>query len=81
LHFAIIGLEEPRNQLEERALPATVATDETDALTFVNRTADAIEKESRAVTEAKIGKCDEGHSWIDRRLIVGCSSTVRGREE
>ena len=54
LHFALIRLDDPRDQLEERALAAAVAPDESDALALMNRTAHAIKKKTRAVAVTKI---------------------------
>ena len=44
LHLAVVRLQQPRDQFEERALSAAVATDETNALALVDGAADAIKE-------------------------------------
>ncbi len=74
LDLAVVGLEEPRDQLEQRALAAAVAADEADALAFMDRTAHAVEKEAGAVAEAEVGERDERHA-------DGCGATRKDAEK
>lgn len=59
-----VRLQPTRDQLEERALSATVATDEADLLARLDREHRLIEEQPRPMAKADIRKRGDGHSPI-----------------